>query len=278
MALCDATIGLGAQEANMTNQLFDLYVQIDEQLLQQRKYQQEVGSKGALASSTFSYNSISQQADIARQEGNGLIANGSLMIGFQAGGAAYGERLNGQMEEAQTKANNCNDAIGILEQNKPMEPMLGREDEAPNSPFSKYENEEGFKFGDRLSQDDREGLASADNDASRRNALEKAKESKKGFEKEVESVNTRKSEYLNRANQLGQALGSLAQGTAKALEQSLYMAQATYESAKVGSDYLNNTANSLTQTLDGIYSNTYGHFTTLLQTEDALFQADSMRG
>jgi hypothetical protein len=279
MALCDAQIGLGAQASSSQMELISLTTLIDEILLEQRLNQSKAAGAGAKASGDFAYGNLVQQSKIVQQEANGLIANGSLSLGFQFGGYVHGESLNGKLEEAQTSANNCQEAVDIMERNRPMEPKIGAAAAAANdSPFYKYENEaDGFKYGNRLTDTQREELANSDSELSRRNAIDRAKEAKKNFDKTVDSVNQQKSELNNRYLQVGQGLGNLAQGGAKALEQSLYMLQAVYEQAKAGADFLNSTAQALASTLDQLFTSSYGHIATILQTDDALFQADSMR-
>jgi hypothetical protein len=260
-------------------EIIDVYTSIDKILLEQRLNQAQAAGKGAKASGDFAYGSLTQQSEIVQKEAAGLIANGSISLGFQAGGYARGESLNGQLEEAQSKVNNCDEAINILEQNRPMEPKIGfGKSAAPGSPFYRYENEtDGFKYGSQLTQAERDELANPDSELARRNATERAKEAKKNFEKNVDSINSKKNEFNSWYSQLGQGISSMAQGTTKALEQSLYTAQAAYDAAKAGADFLTNTANALAGTLDQLFSTTYGHIATMLQTDDALFQADSTR-
>lgn len=279
MALCDATIGLGALLSPTSMEVIGYYVDIDQILLQQRQQQAQVAGEGTKASATYTFSNLKAQADITQQEANGLISNGSLSLGFQGFGYAKGEMLNGQINKAQTSANHAGEAIEILEKSHPAEVGLGRGGDIENaaSPFSKYENEQGFKYGSKLTDIQKSELENPNSDLAKRNAIERAKQAKTNFEKTIESSNSEKARLTNMYQQVGQGLGALAQGITKSLEQSLYEVQAKYQAAKAGSDFLSSTAQGLMSTLDGLYSNTYSHISTLLEADGALFQADSMR-
>jgi hypothetical protein len=280
MALCNATIGLGALLSDTENQMIDLFVAIDQQLLEQRRQQLEVGSKAAKASGDFAYNSLHEQSEAAKHDGDAMITNGSLQIGFQVGGYLYGNRLNGDINEANENARNAQRGVSVLEENRPMGPVLHEaapDEDAPEAvSFRKFENGE-FKYDHPLTAEEENDLSNAPNGAAHKAALEHAREAKKNFEKQSENLSQQQSQNLSIATQIGNGLGMIGQGFFTTVKESDLAAQAAFERAKTASDYLNSTAQAIANTLDSLYSSIYGHISTMLQAEDALFNADSAR-
>ena len=277
MALCDAKIGLGAILAPESNQLIDLYVMIEKTLLEQRKQQMDVGAQAANASGQFAYSNQVELSEGTRNEANGMIANGTVTLGAQAGASAYGESCEGGIQTAQSKVTNAGEAVDILENNGPMENGVGRVGAGPNSPFHEYES--SFKYGEEpLSPEDRAGLSDAPDAVAHRNALDRAKEAKKGFSDNVQALTQKKTEFMGRINNVGQGMSMAANGMFRQLQATDQFEQASVQAAKVASDFVTSTAQALASSFDSLYGTANGHITTMLQTEDALFQADSARG
>jgi hypothetical protein len=151
------------------------------------------------------------------------------------------------------------------------------DEDAPEAvSFRKFENGE-FKYDHPLTAEEENDLSNAPNGAAHKAALEHAREAKKNFEKQSENLSQQQSQNLSIATQIGNGLGMIGQGFFTTVKESDLAAQAAFERAKTASDYLNSTAQAIANTLDSLYSSIYGHISTMLQAEDALFNADSAR-
>ena len=282
MSLCDARIGLGAQLSPTAMKIIECYIDFDKILLEQRMMQSQVAGEGAKGSGESAYEDKMAQAAVTQQEGVGMISNGSISLAFQGYGFYKGERLNGQIEEAQSKANNCDAAIRELEQGTAdyrVVPGDASTAAPPRSVFEdRYVNENGFKYGDKLDPNRSGDMRKSTNPAEKRRAIEKAEERKKEFSNKVSSLTGEKQNFVTKWNTFGSGLASAVQGSTKLSEKTHVMDQALWGAVRAGTDFLSNTASSLASTLDQAYSTVYGHIAEVLKTDDALFQADSMRG